>query len=65
MRHAKHTHRNLEYMITDKTLYTISKLLRRLYVGKTEEQELHDAIDNIDKEIFKRRMERAHETRKH
>jgi len=52
-------------MITDETLYTISKLLRRVYVGKIEEQELHDAVLNVDKEIIRRRMERANETRKH
>lgn len=50
-------------MITDQTLYTISKLLRRVYVGKVEEQELHDAVANVDKEIIRRRMERARETR--
>lgn len=55
----------LESMITDETLYTISKLLRRVYVGKIEEQELHDAVLNVDKEIIRRRMEKAHETRKH
>ena len=55
----------MELMITDQTLYTISKLLRRVYVGKVEEQELHDAVDNIDSEIIRRRMERARETRTH
>lgn len=53
----------MELMITDQTLYTISKLLRRVYVGKVEEQELHDAVANVDKEIIRRRMERARETR--
>lgn len=53
----------MELMITDQTLYTVSKLLRRVYVGKVEEQELHDAVDNIDNEIIRRRMERARETR--
>lgn len=53
----------MELMITDQTLYTVSKLLRRVYVGKVEEQELHDAVDNIDSEIIRRRMERARETR--
>lgn len=55
----------MELMITDQTLYTVSKLLRRVYVGKVEEQELHDAVDNIDSEIIRRRMERARETRTH
>lgn len=55
----------MELMITDQTLYTVSKLLRRVYVGKVEEQELHDAVDNIDSEIIRRRIERARETRTH
>jgi hypothetical protein len=65
MRHGNYTQERLASMITDETLYTVSKLLRRVFVGKMEEQELHDAVLNIDKEIIRRRLERAHETRKH
>lgn len=52
-------------VISDKTLRSASKFLRRVYVGKMEEQELFEALVEIDKEILRRLREKADEARKH
>lgn len=52
-------------VISDKTLRSASKFLRRVYVGKMEEQELFETLVEIDKEILRRLREKADEARKH
>jgi hypothetical protein len=52
-------------VISDRTLRSASKFLRRVYVGKMEEQELFEALVEIDKEILRRLREKADEARKH
>lgn len=52
-------------MISDKALRSASKFLRRVYVGKMEEQELFETLIEIDKEILRRVREKADEARKH
>lgn len=52
-------------VMSDRTLRSASKFLRRVFVGKMEEQELFEAIVEIDKEILRRVKEKADEARKH
>ena len=52
-------------MISQRTLLNASKFLRRVYVGRVEEQDLHDTIEAIDAEIHKQLREKANEARKH
>jgi hypothetical protein len=52
-------------VISDKALRSASKFLRRVYVGKMEEQELFETLIEIDKEILRRVREKADEARKH
>lgn len=51
-------------MINTHTLLNASKFLRRVYVGRTEEQALHDTLEAIDAEIHRQLREKANETRK-
>ena len=46
-------------MIHERHLINASKFLRRVYVGKLDEQELHDAITAIETEVIERRKEKA------
>jgi hypothetical protein len=52
-------------VIADRALLNASKFLRRVYVGRIEEQDLHDTLEAIDIEIHQRIRERANEARKH
>jgi len=52
-------------MIDVRSLLNASKFLRRVYVGRVEEQDLHDTLEAIDKEIHRQLRERADEARKH
>lgn len=52
-------------VIADRALLNASKFLRRVYVGRIEEQDLHDTLEAIDTEIHQRLRERANEARKH
>lgn len=51
-------------MIADRALLNASKFLRRVYVGRIEEQDLHDTLEAIDTEIHQRIREKANESRK-
>lgn len=46
-------------MIHERHLINASKFLRRVYVGKLDEQELHDVIIAIETEVIERRKEKA------
>jgi hypothetical protein len=46
-------------MIHERHLINASKFLRRVYVGKLDEQELHDVIVAIETEVIERRKEKA------
>ena len=46
-------------MIHERHLINASKFLRRVYVGKLDEQELHDVIVAIETEVIERRKETA------
>jgi hypothetical protein len=46
-------------MIHERHLINASKFLRRVYVGKLDEQELHDVITAIETEVIERRKEKA------
>ena len=50
--------------MNQRTLLNASKFLRRVYVGRIEEQDLHDTIEAIDKEIHRQLREKANESRK-
>ena len=50
--------------MNQRTLMNASKFLRRVYVGRIEEQDLHDTIEAIDKEIHRQLREKAIESRK-
>lgn len=51
-------------MINQRTLLNASKFLRRVYVGRIEEQDLHDTLEAIDAEIHRQLREKAIESRK-
>jgi hypothetical protein len=46
-------------MIHERHLINASKFLRRVYVGKLDEQDLHDTIIALEKEVIDRRKEKA------
>ena len=48
--------------MTDEMLVSVSKFLRRAFVGKLEEDELVNCVSVIENEIMKRRIDAA---RKH
>jgi hypothetical protein len=50
--------------MNQRTLLNASKFLRRVYVGRIEEQDLHDTIEAIDTEIHRQLREKAIESRK-
>jgi hypothetical protein len=50
--------------MNQRTLLNASKFLRRVYVGRIEEQDLHDTIEAIDIEIHRQLREKAIESRK-
>jgi hypothetical protein len=52
-------------MISQRALLNASKFLRRVYVGRIEEQDLHDTLEAIDTEIHRQLREKANEARKH
>ena len=52
-------------MINQRALLNASKFLRRVYVGRIEEQDLHDTLEAIDAEIHLQLREKANEARKH
>lgn len=51
-----------EVIMTDEMLVSVSKFLRRAFVGKLEEDELVNCVSVIENEIMKRRIDAA---RKH
>lgn len=51
-----------EIIMTDEMLVSVSKFLRRAFVGKLEEDELVNCVSVIENEIMKRRIDAA---RKH
>lgn len=51
-----------EIEMTDEMLVSVSKFLRRAFVGRLEEDELYNCVVTIEKEITKRRIDAA---RKH
>jgi len=51
-----------EIIMTDEMLVSVSKFLRRAFVGKLEEDELVNCVSTIENEIMKRRIDAA---RKH
>jgi hypothetical protein len=51
-----------EIIMTDEMLISVSKFLRRAFVGKMEEEELVNCVSVIENEITKRRIDAA---RKH
>lgn len=51
-----------EIIMTDEMLVSVSKFLRRAFVGKLEEDELVNCVSIIENEIMKRRIDAA---RKH
>jgi len=51
-------------MIETRSLLNASKFLRRVYVGRIEEQDLHDTLEAIDAEILRQLREKANESRK-
>lgn len=51
--------------ITDSMLASISKFLRKAYVGRIDEDELYDCVALIENEIDKRLKVRVNEARKH
>jgi hypothetical protein len=51
-------------MIETRSLLNASKFLRRVYVGRVEEQDLHDTLEAIDAEILRQLREKANEARK-
>jgi hypothetical protein len=51
-------------MIETRSLLNASKFLRRVYVGRIEEQDLHDTLEAIDAEILRQLREKANEARK-
>ena len=51
-------------MIETRSLLNASKFLRRVYVGRIEEQDLHDTLEAIDAEILRQLRENANEARK-
>lgn len=51
-------------MISQRALLNASKFLRRVYVGRIEEQDLHDTLEAIDTEIHRQLREKANESRK-
>lgn len=51
-----------EIMITDEMLISVSKFLRRAFVGRMEEEELVNCVAVIESEITRRRVDAA---RKH
>jgi hypothetical protein len=51
-------------MIETRSLLNASKFLRRVYVGRVEEQDLHDTLEAIDTEILRQLREKANESRK-
>jgi hypothetical protein len=46
-------------MIHERHLINASKFLRRVYVGKLDEQDLHDTIIALETEVINRRKEKA------
>jgi hypothetical protein len=52
-------------VINTHALLNASKFLRRVYVGRAEEQALHDTLEAIDTEIHRQLREKANEARKH
>jgi hypothetical protein len=50
-------------MIETRSLLNASKFLRRVYVGRVEEQDLHDTLEAIDTEILRQLREKANEAR--
>lgn len=51
-----------EIMMTDEMLISVSKFLRRAFVGRMEEEELVNCVAVIENEITRRRVDAA---RKH
>ncbi len=51
-----------EIIMTDEMLVSVSKFLRRAFVGKLEEDELVNCVSTIENEITRRRIDAA---RKH
>ena len=51
-----------EIIMTDEMLISVSKFLRRAFVGRMEEEELVNCVAVIENEITKRRVDAA---RKH
>lgn len=51
-----------EIMMTDEMLFSVSKFLRRAFVGRMEEEELVNCVAVIENEITRRRVDAA---RKH
>lgn len=51
-----------EIIMTDEMLISVSKFLRRAFVGKMEEEELVNCVSVIENELTKRRIDAA---RKH
>jgi hypothetical protein len=51
-----------EIIMTDEMLVSVSKFLRRAFVGKLEEDELVNCVSIIENEITRRRIDAA---RKH
>jgi hypothetical protein len=51
-----------EVIMTDEMLVSVSKFLRRAFVGKLEEDELVNCVSVIENEITRRRIDAA---RKH
>ena len=51
-------------MIETRSMLNASKFLRRVYVGRIEEQDLHDTLEAIDAEILRQLREKANEARK-
>jgi hypothetical protein len=51
-----------EIIMTDEMLVSVSKFLRRAFVGRMEEEELVNCVSVIENEITRRRVDAA---RKH
>ncbi len=51
-----------EIIMTDEMLVSVSKFLRRAFVGRMEEEELVSCVEVIENEITRRRIDAA---RKH
>ena len=51
-----------EIIMTDEMLISVSKFLRRAFVGRLEEEELVNCVSVIERELMRRRIDAA---RKH